>query len=129
MLILENIYKIFKISLAFNPVVSTTITNILVNCCLTSNPTPGYISGKKTKTLNLKRFMHPNIHSNTIYNSQTWKQPRCPSIDSQFEMLYTVWKVLKKLKMELHMIQQSHYWEYIQKKKLFEKIHAPQCSL
>ena len=22
--------------------------------------------------------MHPNVHSSTVYNSKTWKQPRCP---------------------------------------------------
>ena len=25
---------------------------------------------EKTKTLNSKRYMHPNVHSSTIYNSQ-----------------------------------------------------------
>ena len=34
-----------------------------------SNPTPGHISGKD-KSSNLKRYIHPNVHSGTIYNSQ-----------------------------------------------------------
>ena len=34
-----------------------------------SNPTPGHISGKD-KNSNLKRYMHPNNHNSTIYNSQ-----------------------------------------------------------
>ena len=34
-----------------------------------SNPTPGHISGKD-KNSNLKRYMHPNVHGSTIYNSQ-----------------------------------------------------------
>ena len=32
-----------------------------------SNPTPGYISGENHI---LKRYMHPNVHCNTGYNSQ-----------------------------------------------------------
>ena len=32
-----------------------------------SNPTPRHISGENS---NLKRYMHPRIHSSTIYNSQ-----------------------------------------------------------
>ena len=37
---------------------------------------------EKTKT-SLKGYMHPSVHSSTIYNSQTWKQPIYPSIDKQ----------------------------------------------
>ena len=33
------------------------------------NSTPGHISEENENT-NLKRYMHPNVHSNTIYNSQ-----------------------------------------------------------
>ena len=33
-----------------------------------SNPTPGYISGKDENS-KLKRYMHPNVHCSTIYNS------------------------------------------------------------
>ena len=32
-----------------------------------SNSTPGYISRENH---NLKRHMHPNVHSSTIYNNQ-----------------------------------------------------------
>ena len=32
-----------------------------------SNPTPGHISGQNS---NPKRYMHPKVHSSTIYNSQ-----------------------------------------------------------
>ena len=31
------------------------------------NPTPGHISREND---NLKRYMHPSVHSSTIYNSQ-----------------------------------------------------------
>ena len=34
---------------------------------LTCNPTPGHITRENS---NLKRYMHPNVHSSTIYNSQ-----------------------------------------------------------
>ena len=32
--------------------------------------------------------MHPNVHRSTIYNSQTWKQPKCPSLDEWVKMRY-----------------------------------------
>ena len=35
----------------------------------TSNSISEYMSGKDENT-NLRRYMHPNIHSSTIYNSQ-----------------------------------------------------------
>ena len=34
-----------------------------------SDSTPGYIS-KEYENTNLKRYMHPNIHSSILYNSQ-----------------------------------------------------------
>ena len=34
-----------------------------------SDPDPGHISGKDENS-NSKRYMHPNVHSNTIYNLQ-----------------------------------------------------------
>ena len=34
-----------------------------------SNSTPEHISGKDENS-NLKNYTHPNVHSNTIYNSQ-----------------------------------------------------------
>ena len=34
-----------------------------------SNPTPGHIS-REIKNSNLKRYIYPNVHSGTIYNSQ-----------------------------------------------------------
>ena len=33
------------------------------------NSTPGYIA-KENKNTNSKRYMHPNVHSSIIYNSQ-----------------------------------------------------------
>ena len=33
------------------------------------------------KMSNLKRYMHPSVHCTTIYNSQAWKQRKCPLTD------------------------------------------------
>ena len=43
------------------------------------------IYGEKS---NLKRYMHPNGYSSTIYNSQDWKQPTCPLTD---ELIKNMW--------------------------------------
>ena len=43
-----------------------TKNRVIIWC---SNPTPGHISGKD-KNSNLKRYMHPNVHCSTVYNSQ-----------------------------------------------------------
>ena len=46
-----------------------------------SNSTSEYVS-EGNKNSNLKIIMHPNVHSNIIYNNQdTKKQPKCSSID------------------------------------------------
>ena len=37
---------------------------------LPSPSIPEYISKQTTKTANLKRYMHPNVHCKTIYNSK-----------------------------------------------------------
>ena len=34
--------------------------------------------------------MHPNGHSSIIYNSQEWKQPKCPSTE---EWIKTMWYI------------------------------------
>ena len=48
-----------------------------------SNPTPGYISGKNH---NSNRYMHPSVHCSTIY--KTWKQPKCPPAEEWIKMWY-----------------------------------------
>ena len=35
-----------------------------------------------------KRFMHPNVLSSAIYNSHTWKQPKCPSTDEWIKKIH-----------------------------------------
>ena len=45
---------------------------------------------KKTKSLkntNLKRYMHHNVHSSIIYNSQDMEAPKCPSTDDWFKKM------------------------------------------
>ena len=34
--------------------------------------------------------MYHNVHGSSIYNSQVWKQPKCPSID---EWIMTMWHI------------------------------------
>ena len=43
-----------------------------------SNPTPGHTSRQNS---NSKGYTHLDAHRSTIYNSQTWKQPKCPTTD------------------------------------------------
>ena len=57
--------------------------NIATIC--SSNLTPGHISGGNH---NLKRYMHPNVHRTTIYNSQDMKQPQCPLADEWLKVWY-----------------------------------------
>ena len=44
------------------------------------NSTSGYKSEENENT-NSKRYMHSNIHSRVIYNSQDMEATKCPSID------------------------------------------------
>ena len=39
------------------------------------------IHPEKMRTLNLKRYMQPSVHSNTIYNSQDMEAIKCPPTD------------------------------------------------
>ena len=43
-----------------------------------SNATPGHISRSNSYW---KRYMHPSVHSSSIYNSKTWKQTKHPLAD------------------------------------------------
>ena len=47
-----------------------------------SNSTSGYISEESQNT-NSKRYMHPNVHCNIIYNSQITEATQVPFIDSR----------------------------------------------
>ena len=39
---------------------------------------------------NSKRYMHPNVHFSTIYNTRTWKQPKCPSTDEWINKMWYI---------------------------------------
>ena len=41
-------------------------------------PIPGHISEENH---NLKRYMPRKVHCSIIYDSQAWKQPKCPSTE------------------------------------------------
>ena len=43
-----------------------------------------WVLSKKNENTNLKRYMHPTVHSSTIY-----RQPKCPSTDEGIKMWYT----------------------------------------
>ena len=50
-----------------------------------SNPTAGHMY---EENCNLKRCMHPYMHSSTIHNSQDMKQPKCPSTEERIEKMW-----------------------------------------
>ena len=54
------------------------------------NPTPGDIS-IIGQNYNLKGYMHPNVYSSTIYNSQKCKQPKCSLIDDWIKKMWCVY--------------------------------------
>ena len=51
-------------------------------------PTPGHIPRENH---NSKRYMHPNVHCSTIYNSRTWKQPKCPSTEEWIKKMWYIY--------------------------------------
>ena len=53
-----------------------------------SNPTAEYTHQGNQ---NWKRHMYPNVHLSTVYNSQAWKQPRCPSADKWMRKLWYIY--------------------------------------
>ena len=68
-----------------------------------SNPTAGHTH---LGNQNWKRHMYPNVHLSTVYNSQAWKQPRCPSADEWIRKqwyIYTMeyYSAIKKNTFEL----------------------------
>ena len=56
-----------------------------------SHPIPRHIAGenynsKDTYRKEKKRYTHPRVHCSTIYNSQTWKQPKYLSKEEHVKM-------------------------------------------
>ena len=42
----------------------------------------------KNENSNLKRYMHSSVHCSTIYNTKTWKQPKCPWTDEGISKMW-----------------------------------------
>ena len=47
------------------------------------------------------QYMYPSVHCSTVYNSQKWKQPKCPSAEDwikKMQYIYTMdyYSVIKK---------------------------------
>ena len=59
---------------------------------LPSNSTPEYISKKKNpKNHNSKRYMHPNVHCSTIYNSQVMEATYNPSTNERIKKMWYIY--------------------------------------
>ena len=52
-----------------------------------SNPTAGHTHRGNQ---NWKGHVYPNVHRSTVYNSRTWKQPRCPPADEWIRKLWYI---------------------------------------
>ena len=39
----------------------------------------------------MKRYMHSYVHCSTIYNSRTWKQPKCPSTEEWIKKMWYIY--------------------------------------
>ena len=53
-----------------------------------SNLTPEHVA---RENYNSKRYMHPNVHSSTIHNSQDGGQPKCPSTEEWIKMMWYIY--------------------------------------
>ena len=84
-----------------------------------SNSTSGCISDKIKKS-NLKRYLHPSVHSCIIYNSQTWEHPKCPSthewINKWFIYLYIYIYLFIHTHTHTHTMK---YYSVIRKEEIF----------
>ena len=45
---------------------------------------------EKSENMNLKRYMHPTVHSSIIYNCQIRKQPECPSTHEWIKKMWYI---------------------------------------
>ena len=55
-----------------------------------SNPPPGHIPRENHDS---KGRICSNIHCSTLYNSQTWKQPKCPSTEVWIKKMVYIYTV------------------------------------
>ena len=72
-----------------------------------SNSTPGHIPWENH---NSKRDMYHNVHCSTIYNSRTWKQPKCPSTDICIKKMWHIYRMeyysaIKRNEIELFVVR------------------------
>ena len=97
----------------------TDLTNNLikkkVQTIWSSNPTPGHLSRENH---NSKWYMHPNVHSSTIYNNQDMKQTQCPSTQ---EWIKKMWYIYIHIHTHAHRVIVIHkhththtHWNIIQ---------------
>ena len=52
------------------------------------NSTSGHLYGEN---LDLKRSMHPIVHSSTVSIAKTWKQTKCPLTDEQIKKMWYIY--------------------------------------
>ena len=70
-----------------------------------SNPIPGHIS-RKDKNSNSKNYIHPNVHSSTVYNNQDMRVCSVTSVVSDSE---TPWTMARQAPLSMGFSRQE-YW-------------------
>ena len=72
---------------------------------------------KSLQITNAGKSMEKREFSHTADGNVSW----CSHYGEQYESSL-------KTKIEYHMIQQSHFWAYVQLKLYFKNMHAPVCA-
>ena len=62
-----------------------------------SNSTSGYIS-QRIENKDSNRYFYTSVDSSIIYNSQKWKQPRCPLTDESISKKWSIHKIIQPYK-------------------------------
>ena len=70
-----------------------------------SNPIPGHIS-RKDKNSNSKNYIHPNVHSSTVYNNQDMRACSVTSVVSDSE---TPWTMARQAPLSMG-FSRPEYW-------------------
>ena len=55
-----------------------------------SSPTPERLS---VENHSFENIYAPNVHCSSIYSSQAWKQPKCPSREEQIKKMWYIYKM------------------------------------
>ena len=71
------------------------------------NFTPGQISEKSS---NLKRHMYLNVQKSIVYNSQTWKQLKCPSTEEGIKKMWYITQ--RNITQPWKGLEQCNLWEH-----------------